>query len=325
MAEQREESEGFYEMLWDCDHCGVKGLLGKSQRHCPECGAPQNPDKRYFPNEEQKKQVVGHVYEGSDAHCPSCQAPMGAKVKNCTQCGSPMDGSKEVREVVVPKLVTKRAFPWKIVVACVVGFIVICVAIWFFFFRTTTGEVTVKKHSWTTSTVVEQFADQRKQAWRNEVPGSASDERCEKKEHGSHQVEDGEECHTEKKDKKDGTFEQVKKCSKKYKSVPDYDDWCSFTVREWGEVDKLKSKGDGDKVEFPKTGLSPTTAATYGAKREGHKAESLTLEFTDGRSCDEDSAPDGENEKKWRGYKDGQKLEVKMRARSGDIMCDSLY
>ena len=23
-----------YEMLWDCDHCDTKGLLGKSQRHC---------------------------------------------------------------------------------------------------------------------------------------------------------------------------------------------------------------------------------------------------------------------------------------------------
>jgi hypothetical protein len=30
---ERVESQGFYEMLWDCDHCDTKGLFGKSQRH----------------------------------------------------------------------------------------------------------------------------------------------------------------------------------------------------------------------------------------------------------------------------------------------------
>ena len=40
MTGERVESEGFFEMLWDCDHCGQQGLLGKTQRHCPECGAP---------------------------------------------------------------------------------------------------------------------------------------------------------------------------------------------------------------------------------------------------------------------------------------------
>src|SRR5580658_2753628 len=102
MADDRVESEGFYEMLWDCAHCGTKGLLGKSQRRCPECGAPQDADKRYFPTDEQKQLAVGHVYVGADAHCPSCAAAMGAKVKNCTQCGSPMDGSKEVAGVAAP-------------------------------------------------------------------------------------------------------------------------------------------------------------------------------------------------------------------------------
>ena len=49
MGQEREESQGYFEMLWDCDHCDARGLLAKSQRHCANCGAPQNPDKRYFP------------------------------------------------------------------------------------------------------------------------------------------------------------------------------------------------------------------------------------------------------------------------------------
>ena len=66
MGEIRTQSEGHFEMLWDCEHCGTKGLLGLSQRYCAECGAPQNPDKRYFPKEGEAKIVDGHRYDGAD-------------------------------------------------------------------------------------------------------------------------------------------------------------------------------------------------------------------------------------------------------------------
>ena len=46
-------------MLWDCDHCDARGLLGKSQRYCANCGAPQNPDKRYFPKEGEQRRIDG--------------------------------------------------------------------------------------------------------------------------------------------------------------------------------------------------------------------------------------------------------------------------
>ena len=46
--------ETHYEMLWDCEYCDMPKLLGVSQRFCPNCGAAQNPDKRYFPEDEDK-------------------------------------------------------------------------------------------------------------------------------------------------------------------------------------------------------------------------------------------------------------------------------
>jgi uncharacterized membrane protein YvbJ len=98
MAEER--TVGTYEMLWDCEFCGTKGLLGKSQRHCPECGAKQDADKRYFPKEGDEIAVTGHKYEGTDRYCPACNNPQGAAGKNCANCGSPMDGSAEVKRVV---------------------------------------------------------------------------------------------------------------------------------------------------------------------------------------------------------------------------------
>src|SRR4029077_20953660 len=38
MGQEREESQGFYEMLWDCQFCDTRGLLAKSQRFCANCG-----------------------------------------------------------------------------------------------------------------------------------------------------------------------------------------------------------------------------------------------------------------------------------------------
>ncbi|HEY5946369.1 MAG TPA: zinc ribbon domain-containing protein, partial [Kofleriaceae bacterium] len=92
MESERVESQGHFEMLWDCDHCDTKGLLAKSQRYCANCGAPQSAVKRYFPKPEDQKKVDGHVFEGADRYCPACNAPMGAKANACTQCGSPLDG-----------------------------------------------------------------------------------------------------------------------------------------------------------------------------------------------------------------------------------------
>ena len=46
--------EKTYEMLWDCEYCSAQKLLGVTHRFCPECGAAQNPQKRYFPPDDQK-------------------------------------------------------------------------------------------------------------------------------------------------------------------------------------------------------------------------------------------------------------------------------
>ena len=150
-GQEREESKGFYEMLWDCQHCGAKGLLGKSQRYCPECGGPQNADKRYYPAPTSRRRPCPATsYEGADAYCPSCNAPMGAKVKNCTQCGSPMDGSKVVTSADdrVPKPAPKKTgFPiWIVVVLLALAAAIFLV--WFMFFRKREAEMTITKHRW---------------------------------------------------------------------------------------------------------------------------------------------------------------------------------
>jgi hypothetical protein len=54
-----------------------------------------------------------------------------------------------------------------------------------------------------------------------------------------------------------------------------------------------------------------------GAHRQGKRSETLTLEFREHGSCDVSDAV-------WRKYTDGQKLQVEVRALSGDVVCSSL-
>lgn len=314
MNSERVESEGFYEMLWDCDHCGTKGLLGKSQRHCPECGAPQNPDTRYFPPPDQQKKVDGHSYEGADRHCPACNMPMAAKAKNCTKCGSPLDGGKEVRGVVTPvapKPPRRRIWPYVLV-----GSVLVVLSIWWFFLRTRDAEVTITAHRWERVVTIEQYGDYEESAWRDQVPADASSPVCSRRQRSTRQVQDGEECRTERVDKKDGTFEQVKRCKPTYRSEPVDDDWCTFRVRRWKPVDAVKAAGTGLAAAWPAQLPAADAPATLGAKRAGPRKETLTLQIGADR-CDVSAAT-------WNKYKDGQRVRVEVRARSGKVVCSSL-
>ncbi len=88
-----------YEMLWDCGYCGAQKLLGKSQKFCPQCGAPQDTQARYFPDEPDKVEVLGHRYEGADKICPACQAPNGALAEFCGRCGSPLSEAARAKRL----------------------------------------------------------------------------------------------------------------------------------------------------------------------------------------------------------------------------------
>lgn len=89
-------SEGTtYQMLWDCA-CGATGLLGVTHRHCPVCGTPQDPTRRYYPSDAQKVAVEDHRFHGADLVCGGCDTPNSAAAAFCASCGAPLEGSKAV-------------------------------------------------------------------------------------------------------------------------------------------------------------------------------------------------------------------------------------
>ncbi|MDB4962173.1 MAG: uncharacterized protein JWP01_2172 [Myxococcales bacterium] len=315
---ERIESEGHYEMLYDCEHCGTKRLLAKSQRHCAECGAPQNPDKRYFPAEGEAQRVDGHQYEGADRHCPSCNTPQGAKGKNCTQCGAALDGAREVKGVVAaPPPPKKRRRQW-IVLAVVAGIALLVFGIWFAFFRTKAAELVISSHRWERAIGVEEYGEKHDDAWRDQLPEDARDVTCQQKKRSTRKVETGEEdCHTERHDKKDGTYEQIKKCTPIYREEAVEDDWCRYTVRQWRALDPIKITGGGRSPAWPTEGLPPPQSPpVLGMRRQGKRTETFMLDIA-GQSCEVPAAT-------WNKYSDGQKVKVEVRASSGKIVCDSL-
>ena len=193
----------------------------------------------------------------------------------------------------------------------------IVLAIWFVFIRTSTAQLTVKQHRWERTIAIEEFKDHAQEAWRDQVPAGASLPVCHRKQRSTHQVPDGEDCHTERHDKKDGTFEQTRVCKPRYRSEGVDDDWCTFTIRSWVQVDTAKAAGTGITPAWPANVPPAGTAAALGARRSGPRSEKLYLDFDGKDPCEVSDAV-------WRRYTDGRKFKASVRARSGDVVCGDL-
>ena len=92
----RREDRGTYQMLWDCAYCDTTKLLALDHRHCPGCGGPQDPDRRYFPSDDDKVAVEEHQYTGADWQCPACESPNAAGANFCVNCGAGQDDGETV-------------------------------------------------------------------------------------------------------------------------------------------------------------------------------------------------------------------------------------
>lgn len=315
---ERSESLGHFEMLWDCEYCGTTGLLAKSQRHCANCGGKQNPDKRYFPKEGEEKKVDGHRFEGTDRYCPSCGQPMGASALNCTNCGSALEGGQTVKPLASAPKPAAKATNWRKILIVLGVIALVIVLIWYVFLRTKEATIAVTGHAWSRTIAVEEFGEENETSWRDQMPSDARFPTCVRKQRSTRQVETGnEDCHVEKKDNGDGTFEQIKKCKPIYRSESVDDDWCSYLLLRWREVTQVKAAGSDMNPAWPTQGLPPPAAeSAVGARRQGKKTETLVLQFG-AQSCEVSDAV-------WRKYSNGQKVKLEVRARSGSIVCSSL-
>ncbi len=274
--------EAIYEMLWDCEYCNTKKLLGKTHRHCPNCGATQDPARRYFPSDQDKVAVKDHVYFGADKVCPFCQTANGANATFCGNCGGSLDGSKEVvkrsdriagqgedsvakakselEEKANPGKVGESspsdlAFPdsqfikphpktptWIKWTLSIIGIS----ALSFFLlaiFWTESVEVQVTGHTWKRSIEIEKFLPKQDSEWCDAKPLAAYNISRKSEVRSTRQVADGETCTTVQRDKGDGTFSESESCTTNYTSEPVYDDKCYYTIDRWSSEKTESTEG----------------------------------------------------------------------------------
>lgn len=355
----RQEELGTYEMLWDCPHCGTPKLLGIQHRHCPACGAPQDPDARYYPSEDDKVAVEDHEYHGADVVCSACTTANAAIAKFCVGCGAPMEGDGKAaaarseqavgeheafagesgkdardeararREVEREQARQAHAGPAPkgmsrgLKIGLIVGGIVLVLAvlIYVFFFWKREATVEIQSIAWERSIEVEVFDEVKDSAWCDELPKGARKVSKKKEQRSTKQVPDGEECVKKRKDNRDGTFKEVKECKPKFRDEPVYDQRCSFEIDAWKTTRTEKASGTAKSPEpsWPKVELAKT-GQCKGCEREGEREETYSITFVD---------PDGDTQEceversQWDRAEVGAKWKAEVGVVTTSIDCDS--
>lgn len=346
MAKQREL--GTYQMLWDCPYCGADKLLALDHRHCPGCGAAQNPENRYFPSDQDKVAVEDHRFVGADWHCPACDTANAAAARFCVNCGTGREDSEAVvrqpdQAVGAQEPPARKAPPPRPAAArqrrpptgaagskkgggkgklfLLIGLAAVVLLVLALFWKKS-ATATVSGHTWTRSVEIERFEAVEASAWCDEMPGAAYAVTRRREKRGTEQVENGETCQTVQQDQGDGTFKEVEECTPAYKDVDVFDQKCYFSVNTWTPVRTETASGASlaETPQWPDPRLA-RTGAGLGAERAGQRSETYTVSF---RLEDGETKDCTFSEAKWQSFAVNQRVEVKVGGLSGGLSCGSL-
>jgi hypothetical protein len=321
-----------YEMLWDCSSCGTTKLLGKTHRRCPQCGAPQDPTKRYFPEPGQEVAVQGHVFVGVDWSCAACSTPNSNAAHFCVNCGNPKDGNVQVAKVLdTPRVArassmispvrSKRA---PLVIAAVVLALLGACLVTVFWQRDV--QVRVEQHAWSREIDIEQMSAVSESSWCDSMPSDAYSVSRSREVRSHNQIPDGQDCHTVRSDNGDGTFSTSNECTTRYRSEPVYDDKCHYTVNRWRVVDTVKAQGRG----FAPPRAWPAVhgvggGSCMGCRREGGRRESLVVDLRGTSGKDASKAWHcALDDNRWTRLRDGDVRTMRVRVVTGGAVCDTL-
>ena len=310
-------SAGTYQMLWDCRFCGTEKLLGLTHRHCPNCGAAQDPEWRYLPAEEDMVAVEDHKFVGADKMCPACGQPNSAASAFCQECGADLGAAKEVaaqdrreigegraesdtrRDVVKDRFDAEmarvgadedrgRAFfglrkrEWMIFGGIAILALVIVGIVYAVTYRKATA-ATVVELPWTRTITIQSFEQQPGSGWDETVPGDAYRVSCSQRQRGSEQVKVGERNECQDVPQGDGTFRRECQNVPIYDSKPVYDQWCTYTVDRWVKVRDEEASGSGIEPApyWPDYTLASGGSGGYGKERKGGTDETYTVVVED--------------------------------------------
>lgn len=302
---------GTYQMLWDCKFCGTEKLLGLTHRHCPNCGAAQDPERRYLPAEEDMVAVADHRFVGADKLCPACAQPNSAASAYCSECGADLGGADAVttqagrdlgegraesatkRDVVKDRfeaemarvedetpeprfLGIKRGY-WFAMVGIALAVAIIGGIIYAFTYREETRAEVVDM-SWERTIEIESFEARSGQGWDEQVPGDAYNRTCDRRQRGTEKVQVGsrEECSDVPQG--DGTFRRDCREVPVYEDRPVYDQWCTYTVDRWDFERRVQSDGHWlDPAPYWPDYTLASGVGRFGEERVGSQHETYTV------------------------------------------------
>jgi len=276
----RVEHAGTYEMLWNCNYCKTNKLLGLTHRFCPNCGAPQDANARYFPPDNEKIAVKDHQYVGADRVCSACENPNAARCEFCTQCGAPLTESAKAKlQLDQPRDGTQsntaaanKPKNYYRIFAILAGIGVVLSIVGYFLFASKPVEVTLQGHLWSRSIAIETFGPVSHSAWCDQLPGNAFNVSRHREIRDYRQIPDGETCQTMRIDQGDGTYREQRHCVPKYRQEPIYDQRCEYSIHQWHPIRQAKARGTDLSPHWPKVQLRKS-GSCVGCEREGAKDE----------------------------------------------------
>ncbi|HKJ27328.1 MAG TPA: zinc finger protein, partial [Anaerolineales bacterium] len=222
-----------------CGYCGTRNPAGA--RHCSQCKADLTEGKQ-----RKAGQVVGAYREGDvlQVKCPHCGAENPETASRCAQCGGSLSRQPEAQSAAAKAAALPAASKPKRGIFLVIGliFALICVGIYFIFLRTTATTGTVVGVEWERSMVLEALVPVEYEDWVDVIPADGDVVSCTEEKRGeTDQPTDGavEICGTPYSvDTGGGYAEVVQDCIYEI-----YDDYCTYTVIEWGAVDTVSVAG----------------------------------------------------------------------------------
>jgi hypothetical protein len=343
---QPQKPEIQFEMLWDCEFCGAEKLLGITHRHCPNCGAAQNPAARYFPKPGEEIALEDHRFVGVDVICPACDSPNSATAKFCGNCGADVETGERAslrsarmiteglgenkRDLVKEKFEAEQARihanaktqarkesfvgrnRGKLIGGSVISSIGLIGAFIFgFFFMRIHENVTITNHTWERSYQIQEYQRVRDTSDCSAVPRGAdiTNRRTE-----TRQVRSCERvCEQQQVDQGDGSGRTENVCHDECQNVPQEVQVCTYEVNRWVNIDADWAALSGNNLspEWPDSGdiLScNNTPDRLGEQCLKDRDEKYILHFV--RENGDDVQCDLDNIDEWQSFEDGAEVRV---------------
>lgn len=353
-----------FEMFWDCPHCGTKKLLGITHRHCPNCGAAQDENYRYFPADGEEVALHNHIYYGMDWDCQFCSTPNSKNSNNCVNCGGLKLGSYEVNLVGNDNKIIKTPISKKIKIGenntsssnklsknqnetyhSIIEnqeqqsnkfsiFLIFILSLFFLFLigffiygfnHITPKDTQLTTKNWSRSIDIEQYSSFNDDSWCSSIPYDAYNVTKRKEIKSYTKVVTGEVCSTHKKDNGDGSFSKYRTCEDTYKNIPVYENKCYYKINKWKFSHKVYSNGNDDEPEWPSlTNENLNNSNILGNKREGSHSENYSVIFT---YYDDNKKKDKQcfySQDTWRVYIKNKKYTLNIRM-IGGIDCSTIH